>query len=131
MPRPLIWLLTAALVVLSGCAAPPPELAREVGPSAFAEEIAGDARVAVNVHTPDEGSIGGTDLTIPFDQVAARADELPADRDTPLAIYCMTGRMSREAAATLAGLGYTDVVELAGGMQAWAADGLPLDPARP
>ncbi len=85
--------------------------------------------MVVNVHIPDEGSIDGTDLMIPFDRVAARAAELPADRGEPLAIYCMTGRMSHVAAGTLAGLGYTDIVELSGGMQGWTSDGLPLDPA--
>lgn len=43
----------------------------------------------------------------------------------------MTGRMSQYAADTLVTLGYTDIVELSGGMQAWTAEGLPLDPARP
>lgn len=104
--------------------------ARQVGPVKFADEVTSAARVAVNVHTPDEGSIRGTDLTIPCDRIAARAAELPSDRDTPLAIYCMTGRMSQVAADTVAGLGYTDVAELSGGMQAWTAKGLPLDPAR-
>lgn len=127
MHRRLSWFVAIALVVASGCATASPTAAQQVGPLGFAEGVA-DGRVAVNVHTPDEGSISGTDLTIPFDRIAARAAELPPDRDTPLAIYCMTGRMSQAAADTLARLGYTDIVELSGGMQAWTAEGLPLDP---
>lgn len=99
---------------------------RLLAPDAFAAEVSGGDRVVVNVHTPDEGSIDGTDASIPFDQVADRAGELPADRDAPLAVYCRSGSMSAEASVTLARLGYTDVVELDGGMKAWAAAGRPL-----
>ena len=81
------------------------------------------------MHVPDQGSLPGTDLAVPFDQITARAAELPHERSTPLAIYCMTGNMSAIAGPELTALGYTDVVELRGGMQAWRAAGRPLLPA--
>jgi len=96
-------------------------------PASFAAAIAA-GRTVINVHTPDEGSIAGTDLTIPFDQLEARAGELPQDRGTALAIYCMTGNMSAIAGRTLTALGYTNVLELRGGMTAWQSAGLPLIP---
>lgn len=129
VPRLVIWFAAVVIVALAGCATSPPPAARQVGPTEFSAEVTTAARVAVNAHIPDEGSIGGTDMAIPFDRIAERAAELPADRNTPLAIYCMTGRMSQVAADTLVGLGYTDIVELSGGMQEWVAEGLPLDPA--
>jgi len=95
--------------------------------AAFAQQIS-DNRYVINVHIPDEGSLAGTELTLPFDQVEPRAAELPADRATPMAIYCMTDHMSGIAGKTLTVLGYTDVVELAGGMQAWQAAGRPIIP---
>lgn len=67
--------------------------------------------MTINVHVPDEGSIRGTDLWIPFDAVEARREELPPPA-TPLAVYCRSGRMSAIAVKTLARLGYGDVVEL-------------------
>ena len=97
-------------------------------PAEFAAAIAGD-RVTINVRVPDEGSLPDTDFALPFDQITARAAELPQDRNTPLAIYCMTGHMSAIAGAQLAALGYTDIVELRGGMEAWQAAGRPLLPA--
>ena len=75
---------------------------------------------------PFEGDIAGTDLSIPFDQIDANVGRLPADRSTGLAIYCRSGPMSTIAAEALHNLGYTDVVELRGGMRAWQADGHPL-----
>ncbi|MDQ3105201.1 MAG: rhodanese-like domain-containing protein [Actinomycetota bacterium] len=82
--------------------------ARLVGPDTFAEAMQDPERLVINVHTPDEGSIPGTDLAIPFDQLMARADQLPADRGTGLAVYCMSGNMSETAVATLTDMGYLD-----------------------
>lgn len=96
-----------------------PSPSRLVSPSDFAVAVAEPARVTINVHVPYEGDIPGTDLSIPFDQIARQAANLPADRSTPLAIYCRRGPMSAIAAAELRTLGYVDVVELQGGMQAW------------
>lgn len=97
-----------------------------VGPARFAAAIAEPGRVVVNVHTPPEGQIEGTDLAIPYDQLTARAGELPGDRGTPLAVYCRSGRMSAEAVPTLVRLGFRDIVELRGGMDAWVAGGRTL-----
>ena len=96
-------------------------------PDEFAAVVAEPGRVTVNVHVPFEGDIPGTDLSIPFDEIASQAGTLPADRGTGLAIYCRSGPMSATAATTLADLGYTDVVELRGGMRAWQADGRSLN----
>lgn len=126
----------AAVIGLSGCGAAEPDPRTEAGagavvadahrlvdPEEFAAVIAEPDRVTVNVHVPFDGDIPGTDLSVPFDQIEQRRAELPADRNTPLAIYCRTGPMSTTAAATLTALGYTDVVELRGGMKAWRAEG--------
>lgn len=100
--------------------------ARLVGPDAFAAAIAEPDRLTLNVHVPFEGDIPGTDMSIPFDQIAAQAHRLPADRTTALAIYCRSGPMSTVAAEALRDLGYSDVVELRGGMRAWQAEGRPV-----
>lgn len=117
--------MAVAVVVLGACDSEH-AAARLVDPDEFVAVIAEPDRLTVNVHVPFEGDIPGTDLSIPFDQIAAQADRLPADRDTPLAVYCRSGPMSTAAAETLRDLGYTDIVELRGGMSAWQADGRPL-----
>ena len=88
-----------------------------------------DDRYVINVHTPDEGSIAGTDVAIPFDELESRESELPPDRGTRLAIYCMSGNMSESAAETLSAMGYDDIVDLRGGMEAWQSAGRELEPA--
>ena len=99
-----------------------------VDPDEFAARIGGPDVVTINVHTPNEGSIAGTDLVVPFDEIA-ESSELPADRSTPLAVYCRSGNMSADAVDDLVELGYTDIVELDGGFDAWEASGRPLEPA--
>jgi rhodanese-related sulfurtransferase len=80
----------------------------------------------VNVHIPYEREIEGTDLFIPYDQVAERLGELPQERDAKLILYCRSGSMSAIAAEVLVGLGYTNVWNLDGGMIAWEQVGYPL-----
>lgn len=77
----------------------------------------------LNVKTPYIGEIDGTDLYIPYDQLAARASELPTDKDGKIVVYCRTGNESSIAARTLIGLGYTNIDNLDGGMTAWVASG--------
>lgn len=99
-----------------------------VDSGAFASQIEAPGVLTINVHTPDEGSIAGTDLTIAFDEIAESSD-LPDDRSTPLAVYCRSGNMSADAVDDLEALGYTNIVELDGGFNAWKASGRPLEPS--
>jgi phage shock protein E len=81
----------------------------------------------VNVKTPYIGEISGTDLYIPYDQLTARAAELPTAKSTKILVYCRSGVESAVAAQTLLNLGYTNIWNLDGGMNAWTASGRTLE----
>ena len=48
-------------------------------------------------------------------------------RDTPIAVHCQGGTRSAIAASLLQAQGFTDVANIAGGIQAWKAAGLPVE----
>lgn len=96
---------------------------RMMDPAGFAAAIVDPNTVTINVHIPAADiELEGTELTMPFDNLDTAM--LPSDRNTPLAVYCRSGSMSASAVRRLLALGYTDVVELDGGTDAWAAAGL-------
>ena len=95
-----------------------------LAPAQFAARAERGAFV-VNVHTPYEGDIPGTDASIPYDRITADR-RLPTDKNTEILLYCRTGRMSAEAATALRAAGYARVADLDGGMQNWEATGRPI-----
>ena len=81
--------------------------------------------VLLDVREPDEWAAGHVDgaVHVPLSDVPARLGELPeAD---PLYIICRSGNRSGRAAQWLNAQG-VESVNVAGGMQAWAAAGKPM-----
>lgn len=77
----------------------------------------------INVKTPYIGEIDGTDLYIPYNQLTAQASRLPGDKGAKILVYCRSGVESAQATQALLDLGYTNVWNLDGGMNAWTAAG--------
>jgi rhodanese-related sulfurtransferase len=63
-------------------------------------------------------------VLLPISELVARHAELPKDR--PLLMICEAGSRSMSATMFLLQRGWTDVRNVDGGTQAWAAAGLPV-----
>ena len=92
-------------------------------PAKLTSMLAAKDFTLLNVKTPYVGEIRGTDLYIPYTDLAARAAELPTDKAAKIVVYCRSGNESAIAAQTLLDLGYTNIDNLDGGMTAWTAAG--------
>jgi phage shock protein E len=81
----------------------------------------------LDVRTPEEfaeGHVPGA-VNVPHDQIAARLDQVPKDKDVVL--YCRSGRRAGLAAELLAANGYTRLSHLEGDMPAWVERGRPVE----
>lgn len=90
-----------------------------VSPLEFASLTKDKNAFLVDVHTPEQTHIPGTDAVIPFDQIEVYKDKLPTDKSTPILVYCRSGSMSAKASTEIAALGYTRVYDLEGGTNAY------------
>ena len=66
---------------------------------------------------------------VPAVQLEAQADTLKKWRDKAVIAYCDSGMSSAGAVRTLTKLGFTQVFNLEGGLNAWVKDNLPLSKA--
>src|SRR3954447_27061434 len=102
---------------------------REPAVSAISPEEASDrvneGAVLLDVREPAERAAGHapTAVHVPLAALAANIDTF--DKNTPIVAVCRVGGRSERAASVLLQRGY-DAVNLAGGMQAWAAATLPV-----
>jgi len=71
--------------------------------------------ILLDVRTPQEyaeGHIaGGKNLPL---QAIVQATDIIRDKDTPLFVHCLSGGRSRQAAAILKQMGYTNVTNIGG-----------------
>ena len=131
----VIFALAALGVIVAACAQKTPASGQTLNKNAdgyvditveqLAERMENKDFTLVNVHIPFQGDLPQTDLSIPYNEIADHLDQLP-DKDAPIVLYCRSGSMSTTAARELASLGYTNVMELDGGMNAWQAAGYDL-----
>src|SRR5438445_10812655 len=79
-----------------------------------------------SVEEHDTGAIPGTDLNIEFREIGNRHRELGAGLEDHIVVYCQSGKRSNIAADTLSDLGYKNVYNIRGSMNAWLQAGYPL-----
>jgi hydroxyacylglutathione hydrolase/adenylyltransferase/sulfurtransferase len=80
----------------------------------------------IDVREPHEVEAGRLDGSrhVAIGELTGAAESI--DRDTPIVFYCLSGARSGMAAQAFRRAGY-EAYNLAGGLIAWEADGLPVD----
>ena len=98
----------------------------EVDTAAAAEHIAKGALV-LDVREPDEYDQGALPdaVHIPRGHLEAQVEGKLLDKHAQVVVYCAGGVRSAFAAKTMAELGYTDVLSVAGGFGKWKDEGRP------
>lgn len=120
-------LLLAILVVVAAAVGPKqkPKLVNQsskpqlVTPVEFSKLAKDENNFLLDVHVPEQTHIPGTDKFIPFDEIAENLDQLPADKNTNILVYCRSGSMSKIAAQKISELGYPNVYDLKGGIDGY------------
>jgi rhodanese-related sulfurtransferase len=100
----------------------------DLTPRQVAELIDAGGVQLVDVREPYEheaGRIAG-DVHIELERLTAEAGSI--DRERPVVFYCRSGSRSDLAAQAFGASGY-EAHNLTGGLKAWVADKLPIEPA--
>lgn len=63
---------------------------------------------------------------IPMNHIPARISELESAKNSPIVLICRSGQRSMQVGQYLEQAGFTDVINLQGGMNSWATD---VDPS--
>jgi rhodanese-related sulfurtransferase len=88
--------------------------------------VDGDGTLLLDIRTQAEISQGviPDSLPLPMHLLPLRLNELPRDRD--LVLYCRSGGRSYQACNYMMQQGWTNVLNLRGGILAWASQGFGI-----
>ncbi len=124
------WLL-AGMFAIMACNASNGQKKNLVDAPAFAKMVEGADSTGINlvdVRTPEEYKSGHMlhAMNINWNSVYFADHASSLDKSKPTYVYCLAGGRSAEAAKWLRDNGFTQVIELDGGMNAWRRNNLPL-----
>jgi monothiol glutaredoxin len=114
-----------SLATLLGVSMPPP--VHQTSPEQIATWLAEDALLLLDVRTDAERAIASVEGARPLRQDDfAELEQLP--RDTRIAFLCHHGIRSQAAAEAFRQIGFTELHNVVGGIEAWSVD---VDPSIP
>jgi rhodanese-related sulfurtransferase len=122
-----LFSILAFIFIVSGCAFQKPDYLKVITATELNRIMQNEDIFLVDVHTPEQRHIKGTDLFIPYNEVEKYKDKLPKDKNTAIYLYCESGPMGNAAARSLHELGYDNLTNLEGGTKAWRKAGLGFE----
>mgnify|MGYP001066636218 CR=1 FL=1 len=98
-----------------------------VSPDAFEKAITSRSQL-IDVRTAGEfagGHLEGA-RNLDWNNGQLQSEMTTLDKNAPVLVYCASGRRSAAAREALLQAGFKNVTDLAGGVQAWTANGKPV-----
>jgi rhodanese-related sulfurtransferase len=115
------WIDDAVVAALDRALSALPGDAYQLEPSATNKYVLSEKTRILDVrefYAPQDGRLAGA-IHIPLSQLARQTYRLPADRDAPILVFCQNGVRGTMALTALRTMGYTNVQNLRGGLDAW------------
>lgn len=125
--KKLLYPVIAFIFIVTGCAFQKPDYVEGITAAELNRIMQHEDIFLVDVHSPEQQHIKGTDLFIPYNEIEKYKDKLPKDKNTAIYLYCEGGPMGNAAARSLYGLGYRNLTNLEGGAKAWRKAGLDFE----
>lgn len=119
--------LALLVFVLASCNGQTQKNSKLIDPVAFKKEIAATPNAQIlDVRTPEEYASEHLQNAKNVNWLSADfvANTSKYDKSKPVFVYCKSGGRSHKAAEKLAELGFTNIIELEGGILKWDAAGL-------
>jgi rhodanese-related sulfurtransferase len=122
-----LYAILAFIFIVTGCMSQKADDAKVITATELKRIMQNEDIFLVDVHTPEQRHIKGTDLFIPYDEIEKYKDKFPKDKNTAIYLYCEGGPMGNAAAKSLHELGYRNLINLEGGEKAWRKAGFDLE----
>ena len=122
-----LFFLMAFIFIVTGCNFQQPDQLKMINATELNQIMKNEDIFLVDVHTPEQPHIKGTDIFIPYDDIEQYQDKFPKDKNTAIYLYCKGGPMGNAAAKSLYELGYRNLINLDGGTNAWRKAGLGFE----
>jgi len=122
-----LYLIIIVIFSFNACFLQTPDYLNTIAATELDETMKNKDIFLVDVHTPEQKHIKGTDAFIPFNQIEKHINQFPKDKNTAIYLYCEGGPMGNTAAKSLYKLGYKNLFNLEGGARAWRNKGLALE----
>ncbi len=100
-----------------------------VAPAAAKDQMAATKVTLIDVREASEVASGGKiegSVNIPVRTLIKSLDKLPADKAAPIIVTCASGHRGMFSMMALQMLGYTNVKNITGGLNAWKTANLPV-----
>ncbi|MFA6162557.1 MAG: rhodanese-like domain-containing protein [Methylobacter sp.] len=125
--KKLLFPILAFIFIVTGCTFQKPDYLKVITPAELNRIMQNEDIFLVDVHTPEQRHIKGTDLFVPYNEIEKYKNKFPEDKNTAIYLYCEGGPMGNAAARSLYELGYRNLTNLEGGAKAWRKNGFNFE----